>query len=103
MKAIFINANDAKVEAIEIENNLEAFYKQIGCEYIEVITLLNGFLLIVDEEAKLRGVKAGFILSGYPVPILGSAILVRQGDNSDFTNCNLPTWLVEESVKFFIA
>ena len=31
MNAIFINANEQKVEAIEIENDIHAFYNKIGC------------------------------------------------------------------------
>ena len=101
MKAIFINANDAKVEAIEIENNLEAFYKQIGCEYIELINLPYGFQLIVDEEARITNVQVGFVLNGYPTPLLGNALLVRKGDNSDFADCIIPPWIVEPNIKFF--
>ena len=36
MRAIFINAVGRKVEEVEIENELEAFYNKIGCEMILV-------------------------------------------------------------------
>ena len=39
MRAIFINAVDRKVEEVQIENNLEAFYEKIGCEMIEVLQI----------------------------------------------------------------
>ena len=34
MRAIFINAVDRKVEEIQIENELHAFYERIGCDMI---------------------------------------------------------------------
>ena len=37
MRAIFINAVDRKVEEVQIENKLQAFYDKIGCEMIQVL------------------------------------------------------------------
>jgi len=39
MRAIFINAVDQKIEEIEIENTLDAFYARIGCNMIQCINL----------------------------------------------------------------
>ena len=94
MNAIFINANEKKVEAIE--NDIHAFYNKIGCEVIEVINLRNNFLLIVDEEARLRNVQTGFNLQGFPITILDNGILVRE----DFIGCNLPPEVVKNSLQF---
>ena len=52
MRAIFIDAVGRKVEEVEIENKLEAFYAKIGCEMIEPIALGRKFVMIVDEEGK---------------------------------------------------
>ena len=62
MRAIFIDAVGRKVEEVEIENKLEAFYAKIGCEMIEPIALGRKFVMIVDEEGKLRDWKVGFRL-----------------------------------------
>ena len=48
MRAIFINAVGRKVEEVQIENKLEAFYEKIGCEMIEPIALGRKFVMIVD-------------------------------------------------------
>jgi len=48
MRAIFINAVDRKVEEVQIENNLEAFYEKIGCEMIELISLGGNFVMLCD-------------------------------------------------------
>ena len=100
MNAIFINANEQKVEAIEIENDIHAFYNKIGCQIIEVINLRNNFLLIFDEEAHLRNVQTGFNLQGFPVTILGNGILVREDKFSNFIGCNLPPEVVKNSLQF---
>ena len=47
MRAIFINAVDRKVEEVEIENKLEAFYEKIGCEMVEPIALGGNFCNVV--------------------------------------------------------
>ena len=54
MRAIFINAVDRKVEEVQVENKLEAFYDKIGCEMIQLLGLGGNFVLIVDEEGRLR-------------------------------------------------
>ena len=48
MRAIFINAVGRKVEEVQIENKLEAFYEKIGCEMIEVLRIGGNHLAIVD-------------------------------------------------------
>ena len=46
MRAIFINAVDRKVEEVEIENELEAFYSKIGCDMIQVLHLGRTLLIV---------------------------------------------------------
>lgn len=42
-----------------IENELEAFQAAVG-GYIETVPLVNGFLMLVNEEGKLRGLEHNF-------------------------------------------
>ena len=42
MRAIFIDAVGRKVEEVQIENDLEAFYSKIGYEIIEVLLPISG-------------------------------------------------------------
>ena len=86
MRAIFINAVDRKVEEIQIENKLEAFYDKIGCKMIQVLPIGGDFLLIVDEEGRLRDWKVGFQL-GAGEGIAGNGIVVREKSDGDFTDC----------------
>ena len=78
MKALYINAADRKVEEIEIENKLEAFNGKIGCEMIQPLGLGGKFVMLVDEEGKLRNWKAGFLL-GDAEAIAGNALIVSEG------------------------
>ena len=99
MRAIFINAVGRMVEEVQIENKLEAFYEKIGCEMIEPIALGRKFVMIVDEEGKLRGWKAGFRL-GDAEGIAGNALIVCEKSNGDFTDCRLPAGLIAGMTQF---
>ena len=99
MRAIFINAVDRKVEEVQVENKLEAFYARIGCEMIEPIALGGNFVMIVDEEGKLRRWKVGFRLCDAE-GIAGNALIVCEKSNGDFTDCPLPAGLIAEVTHF---
>lgn len=99
MKAIFIDANSRLVTQIEIENELDAFYKQIGCDVIECIELGAKHIAIVDENGRLRDLPMGFRLSG-PTIIAGNALIVATTDDGDFTDATLPLCLFQRNVKF---
>ena len=78
MRAIFINAVDRKVEEIQIENELHAFYERIGCDMIQCIDVGESNLLVCDEEGRLRDWKVGFRWPGSE-GIAGNALLVSPG------------------------
>ena len=101
MRAIFINAVARKVEEVQIENKLEAFYEKIGCEMIEPIALGDNFVMLVDEEGKLRNWKAGFSL-GASEGIAGNALIVCEKSNGDYTDCPLLYGLVIVSLIKFL-
>ena len=48
MRAIFINAVGRKVEEVQIENKLQAFYDKIGCEMIQILHLGGNAIALVD-------------------------------------------------------
>ena len=99
MRAIFINAVGRKVEEVQIENELAAFYARIGCEMIQILHLGGKFLLLVDEEGKLRDWKVGFRL-GDAEGIAGNALIVCEKGNGDFTDCRLPAGLIAGMTEF---
>ena len=99
MRAIFINAVDRKVEEVQVENKLEAFYDKIGCEMIQLLGLGRNFALIVDEEGRLRDWKVGFRM-GTGEGIAGNALIVCENRRGDFTDCPLPAGVVAEITEF---
>ena len=48
MRTIFINAVDQKVEEIQIENELHAFYEHIGCDMIQCLDVGANHVLVCD-------------------------------------------------------
>lgn len=99
MRAVFINAEDRKVEIVEVENTLDALYRQIKCETIELVGLGGNFVLIVDEEGRLRNWKAGFRLANGE-KIAGNGLIVYEDTDGNFTDCLLPAGVVAEVTQF---
>ena len=99
MRAIFINAVDRKVEEIQIENELHAFYKRIGCNMIQCIDVGANHVLVCDEEGRIRDWKVGFRWPGSE-GIAGNALLVCADENDDFIDARVPRRLIERNIKF---
>lgn len=81
MKAL-IKRPDADPERIEIENNLETLQTLVG-GYIEPLTLVDGLVMIVNEEGKLHGLDENFLMQNDM--ILGPALFVGQ-DGEEFAD-----------------
>ena len=99
MRAIFIDAVNRKVEEVQVENELHAFYEKIGCDMIEIIHIGGEHLMVVDEEGRLRNWEVGFRLPKAE-GIAGNALVVRDNCDGDFTDSNLPVELFEIAVQF---
>ena len=99
MKAIFINVNEQKVEAVNVENELHAIYKQLGCDMIQCLDVGANHVLVCDEEGRLRNWKVGFRWPGSE-GIAGNALLVCTEENDDFTDAKVPRILIERNIKF---
>ena len=99
MRAIFIDAVGRKVEEVQIENELEAFYSKIGCEMIELLHIGGTHIAIVDEEGLLRTWKVGF---RFPKSegIAGNALIVCEKPDGDFTDANAPVELFQICTQF---
>ena len=99
MRAIFINAVDRKVEEIQIENELHAFYERIGCDMIQCLDVGANHVLVCDEEGRIRDWKVGFRWPGSE-GIAGNALLVCTDENDDFTDARVPRRLIERDIQF---
>lgn len=99
MRAIFIDTNNRQVAQIEVENELDAFYKQIGCDIIQCLDLGENHTLICDENGRLRDPPMGFRLAG-PTIIAGNALIVATTDDGDFSDATVPLCLFQRNVEF---
>jgi len=75
---------------ITLDNNLRAFQEVVGGP-IETVTFLQGVVVIVNEEGKLKDLPENFRMMGETIK--GPAIVVGVY-NDNFSNCplNLVTW-----------
>ena len=99
MRTIFINANEQKVEEVQIENELHAFYKQIQCDVIQCIDMGESHTLVCDEEGRLKDLPWGFRLAG-PTIIAGNALIVVTTEDGDFTDAQVPRCLISRNIEF---
>ena len=94
MRAIFIDAVNRKVEEVQVENELHAFYEKIGCDMIEIIHLGGEHLMVVDEEGRLRNWEVGFRLPKSE-GIAGNGLILCDNGKGDFTDCRIPAGVAE--------
>ena len=94
MKTALLITTDDKFGEIEFDNNLEFFYKNIGCDLIEIVPLRalqelahlgENFIMVVDEEGLLKDQPKLNIYASvfYGSMIYGNAIIVKD-DGEDF-------------------
>ena len=108
MKAIFIDAEHRKIEAIEIgfsgRCGLGEFYETIGngCRVVQTIPWEGKNDLVVDEEILLRGdVDYGFKCRNYNgMKIIGNGIVVGYGEE-DFDDTTTTPEEVAKIIQFF--
>jgi len=57
-----------------IPNTLEAFQQLVG-GYIETLSLPNGFVIVINEEGRLKGLRANIIC--YAGVIVGNVVITK--------------------------
>jgi hypothetical protein len=95
MKTALLITTDEKFRQVEFENSLEFFYKNIGCDMIEVthpwaLKKITGkcknFVIIVDEEGLLKdNPKLNIYASAFRgMSLYGNAMIVKDtGEDFD--------------------
>ena len=79
MKALKINVETQKVEAIELDGSLQAIYEAIGNEcslFACPEQLDNGDALYVDDEGLFHEIEGGIMLPNWSYPIVGNILVV---------------------------
>ena len=95
MKTILLITTNDEFKKVKFENTLEFYYKQIGCDMIEIVPVralyqLNekceDYVMIVDEEGLLKDKPKLNIYASvlYGSPIYGNAVIVKDiGEDFD--------------------
>lgn len=100
MKAVFIDAEARTVEDVEIENDMDAFYKKIDCGIVQGIRTGGTEYLLCDEEAHFKDLRFGFIFKRVNSTfILGNALIV-DSDHGDFADVKRTADEIREEIFF---
>lgn len=95
MKTVLLITTNDEFKKVKFENSLEFYYKQIGCDMIEIVPIrsliqLNekceNYTMIVDEEGLLKSKPKLNIYASvlYGSPIYGNAVIVKDiGEDFD--------------------
>ena len=85
MKVIVKEPGRAAYEA-EVENNLEDLQEAVG-GYIQAVPLMTDFVIICDEEGRLKGKLYNCEICG--VSFVGTILICGQ-DNDEFADAPVP-------------
>lgn len=101
MKAIKVSTgadNRNTVSVIDIDlNSLEAIYKAIDCDFIEVSYYIKGAIIICSETGKLDGkLPVLAICDGWEImdTVNGACLIVPETDSENFEG-----WTKEEDIE----
>lgn len=107
MKAIFIDATKRQVSEVEISdtNTLNAWYKVIGCDMVEIATYINDKddSIMVDEEGLLKPLQSDspfFAFEGAHQPFAGNGLIVGQDNEGETTPPTVTVKDVESKITF---
>ncbi len=85
-QAIFINAEERKLEYVTLSNDYHEIYPFIGphCRTFSCpITFDNQDSIYVDDEGLYMGYEHGFIMDGWDYPILGNGLILGANEEGD--------------------
>lgn len=96
MKAILINPENQTIKEIELEEGIEAMYKEMDCSVFSApITYDNGDTMYCDDEGLFKAQTGGILMPDWRYMIVGK-ILVLGCDNETGESKD-----VETPIEFF--
>lgn len=105
IRVLVINPNDRTITEQHIEPTLQAYYKIIGCELVEVsysgVIAQTDHFIFVDEEGTFKKEKNYFHIKDGVNPLTGIGILMKNDGVGNSISCE---WTVEQLkpyVKFY--
>jgi len=90
IRAILIDAENRKIELIDIEPGLPSIYKTIKVEMIEAAYLPDGkHHLYIDEEGMINNTQHGFWMKGMGQPFFGNGIIFSSDEEGNDTGATI--------------
>ena len=103
IKAIFIDVRSKEISEIEIENELDTYYRLIKCDCITAPSFDEKHDVIVDDEGLLKDIEGFFeIDSECPGEYAGNGLIVGVNSNGDWTSHHLNFEEVKKHIHFIM-
>lgn len=101
-KCIRIDVENKVIHEVEIRDNIQDIYEQLGCELFEVVRIDETNDIYVDEEGllKLNEDSKFFTYRGYPQPIVGNGLILGHNKRGDSISTTLTLEEVKQNVEF---
>jgi len=103
MKAILIDSKNKTITDVNVEGDqLQGWYKLIGCKYVEAAHYFNEHdSIMVDEEGMLTQPEAFFFVEGAHQPFSGNGLVVGVDEDGETVDVNMTAKeLIELGVEF---
>jgi hypothetical protein len=101
IKVIKIDAHAFDVEEIIIENNLESYYKEIGCELVDRVAYDYNNDIVLDDEGLLKGETHFFSIDGNMYA--GNALIMSVNNKGEWDNHSVDINEIKEKISFYKA
>lgn len=99
IKVIKIDAHAFNVEEIIIENNLESYYKEIGCELVDRVAYDYNNDIVVDDEGLLKGETHFFRIDGNIYA--GNALIMSVNNKGEWDNHSVDINEIKKKISFY--
>lgn len=98
IKVIKIDVHSFTVSEISIENNLESYYKEIGCELVDRVAYDYNNDIVVDDEGLLHGETHFFRINDN---LLAGNALIMGVKKGKWTNHSVDINEIKEKISFY--
>lgn len=101
MQAYLIDPVDQTVESIEYNGDWTTISWWLNCDTFDVASTSDRLTVYVDDEGMLKPDQEFFIITGFPQPLAGRALVLGPPDeDGETTECPLNPSQMANRVKF---
>jgi len=102
LKAVLIDPATQTVEAVELDEGLEALRDAIHCDYVDAVSLGDGLTLWVDDEGLYSKESPQFFeIIETAQPIAGRGVVLMTNDSGD--SVSLPEFVTANVIRSLIS